>query len=115
MRQLTLSLNEQQRQELEQVRDRDSRAYLRECAAALLKIAEGQSPHQVAKQGLNKRRQADTVYRWLRKYNSGGLAALVHKPRGHRGFSPSRGRSTEGTDPPSSQPAWSRKEPLASL
>lgn len=102
MRQLTLELSEEQRRELEKVRDREERAYLRECAAALLKIADGQSSHQVAKHGLNKLRQADTVYRWLRKYKEGGLAALVHKPRGHRGFSPSRGRSTAGTDPPSS-------------
>src|SRR4051812_43262451 len=96
MHQLTLDLNEQQRKELEHVRDRDPRAYLRECAAALLKISDGLSPHHIAKHSLNKPRHADTVYRWLTKYNHGGLEALIHKPRGHRGFSPSRGRSTQG-------------------
>src|SRR4051812_27384956 len=99
MRQHTLELSEQQRIELERIRDRDHRAYLRECAAALLKVADGQSARQVAHNGLNKSRQADTVYRWLIKYNSGGIAALVHKQRGHRGFSPSAGRATAGADP----------------
>ena len=100
MRQHTLELSAEQRQELERTRDRDKRAYMREYAAALLKIADGQSANQVAQFGLNKKRDPDTLYRWLRKYKSGGLSALVHKQRGHRGFSPSRGRNAQGTDPP---------------
>jgi hypothetical protein len=64
----TLQLSAEQRAELEQVRDRDRRPYLRECAAALLKVAEGQSAHQVAKTGLHKPRAPDTLYRWLDKY-----------------------------------------------
>lgn len=102
MSQLKLELSKEQHADLERTRDRDHRAYMRECAAALLKIADGQSAHQVADRGLNKKRQADTLYRWLRKYKSGGLAALVHKERGHRGFSPSARRRVEGTDPPTS-------------
>ncbi|MFL5733170.1 MAG: helix-turn-helix domain-containing protein [Chloroflexia bacterium] len=100
MHQLTVDLTDQQRVELVRTRDRDHRAYLRECAAALLKVADGQSARQVALSGLNKPRQADTVYRWLSKYKSGGIAALVHKQRGHRGFSPSAGGSAKRTDPP---------------
>lgn len=102
MRHHTLELTDQQRTELERTRNRDHRAYLRECAGALLKVADGQSARQVALHGLNKPRQADTVYRWLSKYKSGGIQALVHKERGHRGFSPSGGRTTKGSDPPTS-------------
>ena len=94
MRPRTLSLTAVQRSELEQVRDRDRRAYLRECAAALLKIADGQSAHHVACHGLLKRRKPDTVYTWLNNYQRSGIAGLIHLPSGHRGFSPSRGRRT---------------------
>jgi transposase len=75
---------------------------MREYASALLKIADGLSANHVAQHGLYKKRDPDTLYRWLNKYKAGGLQALVHKQRGHRGFSPSRGRSVEGTDPPTS-------------
>jgi Helix-turn-helix domain len=89
MRRRELPLSLEQRSELQRVRDTDRRAYLRECAAALLKIADGASAHWVANYGLHKPRPADTVYRWLDKYLAGGLENLVHRPRGHRGFSPS--------------------------
>jgi hypothetical protein len=90
----TLTLTEAQRAELRQTRDHDRRPYLREMAGALLKIADGHSPCWVAQHGLLRRRAPDTVYRWLNQYLAGGLAALVHKPRGHRGFSPSASRAT---------------------
>ena len=90
----TLSLTPDQRRELERVRDRDRRPYLREMAAGLLKIADGMAPYAVARQGLHRRRKPETVYRWLRKYHHGGVSALVHRPRGHRGFSPSAGGPT---------------------
>jgi hypothetical protein len=100
MRKLTLELTEEQRAELVHTRDRDARAYLRECAAAILKVADGLSAYQVAGSALNKQRQPETLYKWLHKYMSGGLQALIHKPRGHRGFSPSASRATRRTDPP---------------
>ena len=56
-----LSLSDAQRQELEHTRDHDHRPYLRERAAALLKIASGQSAHRVARHGLHKRRDPDTL------------------------------------------------------
>lgn len=40
----TLQLSPEQRAELEATRDRDRRPYLREKAAALLKIADGMAP-----------------------------------------------------------------------
>lgn len=87
----TLQLSPAQHTELVQTRDRDHRPYLREIAGALLKIAAGHSPHWVARHGLLKPRQPDTLYRWLDKYQAGGLAACLHRPRGRRGFPPGAG------------------------
>jgi hypothetical protein len=84
----TLAVTPAQRAELEQTRDHDRRPYLRECAAALLMIADGHTAHAVARHSLLKPRDPDTVYRWLTAYQTGGLAAVVHQPRGHRGRSP---------------------------
>jgi hypothetical protein len=84
----TLALSAAQHTELVWTRDRDRRPYLREIAAALLQIAAGHSPHWVAHHGLLKARQPDTVYRWLNRFLSGGLAACQHRPRGRRGVPP---------------------------
>lgn len=73
----TLSLNETQRQELLHHRDHDPRPSVRERCAALLKIAAGQSPHAVARQGLLKRRDPDTVYAWLNWYEREGLRSVL--------------------------------------
>lgn len=93
---LQLVLNEQQRAELEDVRDEHPRSYMRERAAALLKIADGMSGLQVAQSGLLKTRQADTVYRWVRRYEAEGMAGLLVRQ--------GRGRKS-GFFPPVSQPA----------
>lgn len=87
----TLELSDEQRAELQRARDRHPKAHMREKAAALLKVADGQSPHAVAKQGLLKGRDPDTVYRWLDRYEAGGLEGLLVKPgRGRTAvFSPS--------------------------
>ncbi len=82
----TLELNSTQRKELEWVRDRDRRPYLRERAAALLKIAEGYSPCSVACFGLLKRRDPDTVYKWLNEYQK--LGYLRPRPPCRTAFSP---------------------------
>ena len=68
----TLTLTEEQRHQLLELRDHDPRPYVRERGAALLKIAEGQSPHRVAKLGLLKPRDPDTVYSWLDLYQASG-------------------------------------------
>jgi hypothetical protein len=64
----TLILSQEEQAQLEEIRDHDRRAYLRERAAALLKIAQGRSPHWVACFGLLKPREPDTVYGWLNDY-----------------------------------------------
>jgi transposase len=86
-----LTLTAEQKTELENVRDRHPKAYFREKAAALLKIADGMSPHQVALHGLFKARDPDTVYLWMNRYEAEGLGGLLVKPgRGRKpAFSPS--------------------------
>lgn len=81
-RRRTLTLTEEQRQELCQHRDHDPRPAVREQCAALLKVAGGQSPHRVARQGLLKPRDPDTVYGWLTCYHAAGLAGLLARRHG---------------------------------
>jgi hypothetical protein len=81
----TLELESKQRHELVQYRDHDARPYMRERCGALLKIAEGQTPHAVARQGLLKPRDPDTLYGWLRMYTAEGVSGLVaHQHGGKR-------------------------------
>src|SRR5437763_1740633 len=78
----TITLTEEQRQQLLQLRDHDPRPYVRERGAALLKIAEGDTPHRVAKHGLLKSRDPDTGYSWLELYQASGAQGLIaHPPR----------------------------------
>ena len=84
-RQRTLALSWTQRRELEQARDHDPRPYVRERCAALLKIAAGETAHAVARRGLLKPRDPDTVYGWLTHSLSDGLAGLTgHRHGGYR-------------------------------
>lgn len=88
---LTVQLTEKQRLELEDMRDHHAKPYMRERAAAVLKVADGQSGLRVALHGLLKRRDPDTVYSWLHRYQEEGLAGLaIRKGRGRKpAFSPS--------------------------
>ena len=86
----SIKLTGKERTKLKDVRKKHSKAYMRERAAAILKISKGQSPHYVAQQGLLKRRDPDTVYAWLDRYEADGLAGLQIKAgRGRKpAFSP---------------------------
>ena len=88
-----LELSAEARQELEQLRDHSPKAYVRERAATILKVAAGQEPEQVAEFGLLKPRDRDSLYRWLARYVSDGVAGLyVRAGRGRKpAFSPSGG------------------------
>jgi len=88
---LSLSLTEEQKHELEELRDRASKPYIRERAAAILKIVEGDSGRQIALQGLLKRHAPDTIYEWVRRYLAEGKAGLeIRRGRGRKpAFSPS--------------------------
>jgi hypothetical protein len=83
-----LTLTPEQRADLERTLTHDSRPYLRERCAALLKIADGASARQVALHGLYHRRRVQTVLRWLDRYLADGLPGLVQRPRRPRGYPP---------------------------
>ncbi len=87
---LVLVLTDSQRLELERMRDTHPLPYFRERAAALLKVADGQSARQVAEHGLLKQRYHETVAEWVKRYQAKGLAGLAIKPgRGRKpAFSP---------------------------
>ncbi len=72
----TLELTDAQRQDLIHHRDHDPRPSVRERCAALVKIADGQSPHAVARHGLLKPRDPDTVYAWLNWYARLGIRSV---------------------------------------
>lgn len=86
-----LDLSAEARADLVALRDTAPRPYLRERAAALLKIADGHVAAEVARTGLLRPREPDTVYRWLHRYRRDGLAGLLIRPgRGRKpAFSPS--------------------------
>lgn len=86
-----VNLSEGQRQELENVRDRHAKAYYRERASAVLKIADGIPLSVVARQGLLKARHPETVRRWVVRYERAGIAGWQIRPGRGRppAFSPS--------------------------
>lgn len=81
-----LSIDSEREAELKEWRDHHPKPYVRERAAALLKIAAGQSGHEVARRGLLKPRDPDTVYSWLKAYEEQGISSLL--------MSEGRGRMT---------------------
>ena len=65
-----------ERAELTRLRDSAPQAYLRERAAALLKIADGMPAARVARQGLLRPRKPDTIYTWIDRFIDAGIAGL---------------------------------------
>ena len=94
----TIDLTTSQKTELQQAVATAPRPYLRERAAAILKVAAGQSPRQVALHGLLRERDPDTVYAWLDRYLAEGLPGLhIRGGRGRKpAFSPSAGDAHGG-------------------
>lgn len=86
----TIELSDQEKAELKDVRDNHEKAYMRERAAAILKINKGQSAYFVAMAGLYKKRKPDTIYAWLDRYEAEGVEGLPIKAgRGRKpAFSP---------------------------
>ncbi|MGE0820807.1 MAG: hypothetical protein AB7G75_00070 [Candidatus Binatia bacterium] len=92
----TLRLKTREQRELEHYRDHDTRPYVRERCGAILKIAEGTALHAVARQGVLKPRDPDTLYGWLAVYEEeGGAGLLVHQQGGNRRRVLRGGRSRE--------------------
>lgn len=73
----TLELSTKEKEDLIQMRDHSKKPYLRERAAALLKIASGKSASWVAENGLLRPFQTDTICEWLNRYEAEGIDGLL--------------------------------------
>jgi len=85
-----MELTDAQRADLEELRDHAPLPSLRERAAALLKVAEGLSGREVARHRLHRAHWPDTLYAWVHRYQTDGLAGLqIRTGRGRKpAFSP---------------------------
>lgn len=83
-----LMLSESERQTLEQARDHHPTPYMRERAAALLRIADGEAAYHVACTGVLRSRDPDTLYTWMNRYEQEGVTGLFNH-RTRRSFPPS--------------------------
>lgn len=86
----TLRLDDPQRETLQECRDHHPLPHMREKAAALLKIANGARPAHVARWGLPKPHDPDSIYRWMDRYEQQGIAGLLLR----------QGRGRKPTFPP---------------
>jgi hypothetical protein len=77
---LVVVLRPEQTTELEHLRDHDPTPYLREKAAAILKVAAGQSLRAVARTGVLRPRRRETIAAWVRRYLAEGPAGLRVRP-----------------------------------
>ena len=87
----TLSLTQEKREELIFCRNRGHLPYMRERAASLLKVVDGERPAHVARDGLLKPHDPDVVYTWITRYEQNGLSSLrIRQGRGRKpAFPPS--------------------------
>jgi hypothetical protein len=74
---LHVDLTAEQRQQLVSIRDRHPKPYVRERAAAILKIADGSSGLSVAAHGLLRSHKQETIYAWFHRYIDEGTAGLL--------------------------------------
>lgn len=92
-------LTADERAGLERMARTDPKPYRRERAVAILKVAAGAVAAQVARTGLLRPRDPDTVYGWLDRFEEHGLAGLtIAAGRGRKPafFSPPARRSGAG-------------------
>ena len=90
-RRLEIHLSDAQRAALTDARDHHAKPYVREQAAAILRVADGRSVRQVAAEGILKPRRRETVKLWVERFLADGIAGLlVKRGRGRKSaFSPS--------------------------
>lgn len=88
---IEIHLTEEQQAELVTTRDHHCKPYMRERAAAILKVNRGEFVSQVAEHGLLKRHEPETVHGWIKRYLQDGVQGLAIQPgRGRKArFSPS--------------------------
>jgi transposase len=93
---IRVELSEAQIQELEVTRHQSAKPHLRERAAAVLKVAEGQSVTEVAEKGLLIRHEPETVHAWIKAYLKDGISGwTVQAGRGRKAaFSPKKSASS---------------------
>ena len=93
-----IELTPEQKRELVELRDHAPKAYVRERAAALLKLGAGEGLLAVAEHGLLRRRDRHTVLNWLSRYRTEGVAGLtVRAGRGRKAaFFPPQRRAGAG-------------------
>ncbi len=86
-----IELSDSERQDLERIRNHSPRPYMRERAAAILKMADGLTAKFIAEFGLLKPHDPDTLGDWRHRFLEEGVAGLKIKPgRGRKpAFSPS--------------------------
>ena len=102
-----ITLSDEQRTELTRIRNADPKAYVRERAAAILKVAEGTPAARVARRGLLRRRRPETVYRWLDRFEKHGIPGLRISPGAGR--KPAFGKKEP--EPAAPEPEQARQEP----
>jgi hypothetical protein len=88
---LMVTLSAEERAVLDQVIRCHRRPYMRERAAAILQVADGGAVRVVARRGILRPRDRDTVSDWVHRYLENGVDGLLMKPgRGRKpAFSPS--------------------------
>ena len=74
-----IELTSEQYKELEVARERHEKAYVRERAAGILKVASGWSLRKTAHLGLLKKHEPETVKEWCTRYLTEGLTGLLVK------------------------------------
>ncbi|HEV7129626.1 MAG TPA: helix-turn-helix domain-containing protein [Ktedonobacterales bacterium] len=97
----TVTVTDEQRRDLQRLVAHAPKAYLRERAAAILKVAQGMPAAQVGAHGLLRRHAPDTLYAWLDRFEAEGIAGLTMRAgRGRKpAFSPSARRRGAGGAP----------------
>jgi macrodomain Ter protein organizer (MatP/YcbG family) len=91
-----VELSESQEAELEKVRHQHPKAYMRERAAAVLKVAAGETVTVVAEKSLLTRHEPETVHHWIKNYLAHGLQGWnIQSGRGRKAaFFPSKSGSS---------------------
>jgi hypothetical protein len=78
-------LSDQQYAELIRTRDHHSIPYLRQRAAAIIKVSEGASMTKVGKYGLLRKVRHETISEWIDRYEQEGIHGLyVKEGRGRK-------------------------------
>lgn len=88
----TIKLAPEVEKDLKRICHAHPKPYMRERAAAILKIAAGMPPFRVARVGLLEPRDPDTVYGWRDRFLAEGVDGLGIRPG--RGRKPARGDRT---------------------